>query len=227
MNYYRHHIGDYDQATRHLSFVEDAAYSRMIRKYYAEEKPLPADVAQVCRVIGARRKEEKVAVGKCLLEFFTLTDDGWRHSRCDKEIESASVKADRNRIVGKLGGRPRKTQMVSDDEPTGNPDGYFDETQMVSGNNPSHKPIATTTEANASDADASPDPKSMIWNIGVGLLKKFGTSEAQSRSFLGKFAGVDESKLAEVIGYLAANPKIEPKAYIVAAMAPEKPELAF
>ena len=45
MNYYEHHIGDYAQATAHLTFVEDAAYSRLIRKYYAEERPLPADLA--------------------------------------------------------------------------------------------------------------------------------------------------------------------------------------
>jgi len=229
MHYYKHHIGDYDQATRHLSFVEDAAYSRMIRKYYAEERPLPADVEQVCKLIGARRKEEKVAVGVLLNEFFTLTDDGWRNSRCDKEIKASQTKAERNRTVGKLGGRPKKTQTVSEEEPITNPNGFCDETQKVSGNNPSHYPlpITTTTEAKASAADAAPDSKSMIWKLGVGLLMAAGSSEAHARSFLGKHAKTDESKLAEVIGHLAANPKIEPKGYIAKAMEPEKQELAF
>ncbi len=36
-------------ATAHLTFFEDAAYSRLIRKYYAEERPLPADLAAVQR----------------------------------------------------------------------------------------------------------------------------------------------------------------------------------
>ena len=52
MNYYEHHIGDYAEATAHLTFVEDAAYSRLIRKYYAAEKPMPADLKAVQRLVG-------------------------------------------------------------------------------------------------------------------------------------------------------------------------------
>lgn len=86
MNYFEHHIGDYAEATAHLSFVEDAAYSRCIRKYYAKEKPLPADVKAVQRLVGARTKEEKDAVEAVLIEFFVLSDDGWRNARCDADI---------------------------------------------------------------------------------------------------------------------------------------------
>ena len=86
INYYEHHLGDYAEATAHLSFVEDAAYSRLIRKYYASEKPLPADLKQVQRLIGARTREEKSAVEVVLEEFFFLEADGWRNTRCDLEI---------------------------------------------------------------------------------------------------------------------------------------------
>jgi len=86
MNYYEHHIGDYAEATAHLTFIEDATYSRLIRKYYATEKPLPIDVKLVQRLINARSKEEKNSVISVLNEFFTLTDDGWRQVRCDHEI---------------------------------------------------------------------------------------------------------------------------------------------
>ncbi len=86
MNYYEHHIGDYAEATAHLSFIEDAAYSRLIRKYYASEKPLPADLKTVQRLIGARSKEEREAVRTVLEEFFTLQEDGWHNARCNKEI---------------------------------------------------------------------------------------------------------------------------------------------
>lgn len=86
MNYYEHHIGDYAEATAHLTFIEDATYSRLIRKYYATEKPLPMDVKIVQRLINARSKEEKNAVILILNEFFNLTDDGWRQERCDHEI---------------------------------------------------------------------------------------------------------------------------------------------
>jgi len=86
MNYYEHHIGDYAEATAHLTFIEDATYSRLIRKYYATEKPLPIEIKLVQRLINARSKEEKNAVVSVLNEFFTLTDDGWRQERCDHEI---------------------------------------------------------------------------------------------------------------------------------------------
>ncbi|WP_053074272.1 YdaU family protein [Chromobacterium sp. LK1] len=87
MNYYEHHLGDYAEATAHLSFVEDAAYSRLIRKYYATETPLPADLRTVQRLVGARSEEERQAVEIVLSEFFTLADDGYHNARCDQEIE--------------------------------------------------------------------------------------------------------------------------------------------
>ena len=81
------------------------------------------------------------------------------------------------------------------------------------------------------DADASPpnpsDPKAMIFTLGVKILTGVGESERGARSFLGRFIKNDEAKLAEVIGYLAANPKVEPKAYIAAAMTPKRPELVL
>lgn len=138
MNFYKHHIGDFDQATRHLSFVEDAAYSRLIRKYYAEERPLPKDLKKILRLIGARTKEEKSAVEAVLEEFFVLMDDGWHQTRCDEELEAARAKAEKNREIGKLGGRPRKVETQK--EPTGNPDGFHSITQTVSENNPSQTP---------------------------------------------------------------------------------------
>lgn len=86
MNYFELHIGDYAEATSHLTFIEDAAYIRMIRKYYATEKPLPADLKAVQRLVGARTKEEREAVSTVLEEFFVLAEDGWHNHRCDAEI---------------------------------------------------------------------------------------------------------------------------------------------
>lgn len=87
MNYFELHIGDYAEATQHLSILEDGVYSRLLRKYYASEKPLPADVATVQRLIVAKSKEERAAVEAVLQEFFVLAEDGWHQPRCDGEIE--------------------------------------------------------------------------------------------------------------------------------------------
>lgn len=86
MHYFEHHIGDYAAATSHLSLVEDAVYSRMLRRYYLTEAPLPADWMQVARLSGARTDDELSAVKAVLAEFFVLTDEGYRQKRADLEI---------------------------------------------------------------------------------------------------------------------------------------------
>jgi uncharacterized protein YdaU (DUF1376 family) len=99
LNFYKHHIGDYAQATAHLSFVEDAAYSRCLRKYYAEEAPLPAELKAVQRLVGARTKEEREAVQTVLEEFFELREDGWHNKRADAELAKANAQAETNRQI--------------------------------------------------------------------------------------------------------------------------------
>lgn len=87
MNYYEHHLGDYAKDTTSLSMLEDGAYRRLIDVYYSKEFPLPADFAKVCKSARANSKVEKAAVQFVLDEFFTLTPEGYRHKRCDEEIE--------------------------------------------------------------------------------------------------------------------------------------------
>lgn len=87
INYFEFHIGDYVEATSHLTFLEDAAYFRLVRKYYAKEEPLPVDVKAVQRLIGARNRGEERAVESVLNEFFRLEADGWHNDRCDEVIQ--------------------------------------------------------------------------------------------------------------------------------------------
>lgn len=135
MNFYKHHIGDFDADTAHLSWLEDAAYRRLMCLYYRREAPIPADIDQACRLVRATSRQEKEAVRTVLTEFFSVTGDGWHNKRCDQEIEAAQEKAKRNREVGRMGGRPR-TQT----EPTNNPDGFQKQTQTEPTNNPSQTP---------------------------------------------------------------------------------------
>jgi hypothetical protein len=62
LNFYKHHIGDYDADTSHLSWLEDMAYTRLMRLYYRREQPIPAEVAQACRLVRATSKQERDAV---------------------------------------------------------------------------------------------------------------------------------------------------------------------
>lgn len=134
VNYYKRHLGDYAKHTSHLTVVEHGLYNLFLDWYYVNEKPIPPDL------IGRLARGYEVEARAVLMEFFTLSDDGWRSSRADEEIREYHKKAKQNQEVGKLGGRPRKTVTVQ----SGNPD----ETQTVSKNNPdvtqaiSHKPLA-------------------------------------------------------------------------------------
>jgi uncharacterized protein YdaU (DUF1376 family) len=93
MHYYPRHVGDYVSATAHLSMLEDGAYNRLLDWYYQEEKPLPSEKRLIYRRIRAASKQEREAVDAVLAEFFSLSDDGFRHSRCDAEIAKNNERA--------------------------------------------------------------------------------------------------------------------------------------
>lgn len=97
MNYYSHHIGDFNNATRHLTRVERSLYRDAIELYYDTESALTKDFEKLSRRLLANTAEEKAALRDVLNEFFTETDDGFIHERCDKEIakyrENTSNKA--------------------------------------------------------------------------------------------------------------------------------------
>lgn len=86
MHYYEHHLGDHARGAGHLSMLQEGAYRRLLDAYYTREQPLPAEVRDVCRLVRARSKPEREAVEAVLREFFEATQDGWRHSRCEREI---------------------------------------------------------------------------------------------------------------------------------------------
>lgn len=106
MNYYPFHIGDYIAHTAHLDPIEDCAYRRLLDAYYLNEGPLPADVAMCARQI--RMKANLAEVEQVLKEFFELTEQGWRHARCDAEIKAFTNKRELAQANGKRGGRPKK-----------------------------------------------------------------------------------------------------------------------
>jgi uncharacterized protein YdaU (DUF1376 family) len=64
--------------------MEDLAYRRLLDQYYLREGPLPADIQVTAKLVRMRSMAADV---ECVLrEFFELTDDGWRHDRCEKEL---------------------------------------------------------------------------------------------------------------------------------------------
>jgi uncharacterized protein YdaU (DUF1376 family) len=115
MYYYKFNIADWHLATSHLSLEEEAIYFRLINYYYDTESPIPVETQSVIRRLRLGSNSE--IVGIILKEFFTLESDGWHHKRCDDEISQYHDKAEVNQVNGKKGGRPKKTQSVSKDNP--------------------------------------------------------------------------------------------------------------
>lgn len=113
MHYYSFHINDYRAATAHLSNEEDLAYRRLIDMYYDTEQKIPLDTHWVSRRIRVGIK----VVESVLADMFIRTDDGWYHPRCQEEIEHYQQNAQKNRENGRRGGRPKKTQSVSNGIP--------------------------------------------------------------------------------------------------------------
>lgn len=204
MRHFAHNIGDYAAATSHLSFIEDAAYHRCLRRYYQDERALPLDVAAVCRLVGARTKEERAAVGNVLEEFFVLEGDGWHQRRADREIEVYHAKAEAARENGTKGGRPpnrRKTKPV------------IPPVQSEKLTTP-HSP---SSEAKASDADTA----SVVFGQGLAwLVKSTGKPDAHCRSQLGKWRKeIGDEGLIAVLGRGQREAPIDAMSWLEKAIA--------
>ncbi len=101
MHHYRHHIGDYRKDTAHLSLLEHGVYRQMLDMYYTNENPLTPDDAALMRSLCARSADEQQAVKNVLQDFFTLSENGYSHKRCEKEIASLYVKSELARASAK------------------------------------------------------------------------------------------------------------------------------
>ena len=93
--------------------MEDLAYRRMLDLYYRTEKPLQ-HVEDVARLI--RMKDHAAEVGAVLNEFFTPSDEGWRHPRCDAEIATFKAMAEGGRK-----GAAKRWGKASDSPPIATP----------------------------------------------------------------------------------------------------------
>lgn len=120
MNYYSHHIGDFDRATRHLTRIERSVYLDLMFTYYDTEQPLTADIAALCRKIVARTEEEKSAVLAILDEFFVTTPNGWFHDRCEEELAKFRETKSQASAAGKASAmkRAERRQAAINGNPT-------------------------------------------------------------------------------------------------------------
>ena len=113
MNHYPHHIGDFNSATRHLTFVERALYRELLDVYYDTERPLNADASKLARRVLAHTDEQRAALDVVLDEFFVLQEDGWHNTRCDREIAAYHQKQEQQSKAGQASAAKRKKKPTS------------------------------------------------------------------------------------------------------------------
>lgn len=173
MYYYKKHIGDYRSATGHLSLLEHGVYTCLMDSYYLNEQGLPMDERQLFRLVGARTDEEKQAVLDVVNEFFIPQETVWVHSRIDFELKKYHAKAETNRKVGGLGGRPRK-------KPKENPNGLISEENKTH-EEPTQNPNPLTQEPINQDIYIQDKPVKFVFK---NELLKIGANEQLASDWL-------------------------------------------
>lgn len=114
MNYYQHHIGDFNSATRFLTLVERALYRDLIEMYYDTEKAIDAsDFDRLARRLLCRTDEEKTALQFVLSEFFELVDNTYVQSRCEREIAEYHAKKEQQSKAGRASAEKRSNRKAS------------------------------------------------------------------------------------------------------------------
>ena len=117
MIWYKFHIGDYLTHTVHLSDAEDLAYRRLLDLYYMSEKAIPLDTESVARKI----RLDLDITESVLNEFFEHSENGYYNHRCHVEIAKYNHQVENNRQLGKRGGRPLKTESITETKANKNP----------------------------------------------------------------------------------------------------------
>lgn len=113
MNYYQHHIGDFNSATRFLTLVERALYRDLIEMYYDTEKAIDAsDFDRLARRLLCRTDEEKTALRFVLSEFFELVDNTYVQSRCEREIAEYHAKKEQQSKAGRASAEKRSNRKA-------------------------------------------------------------------------------------------------------------------
>lgn len=182
MNYVEHHFGDYARDTGHLSLLEHGVYRQLLDLYYVREAPLPLDKRALCRLIRATSATERRALDSVLEDFFLVSEDGYRHKRCDAEIarfRDKQAKAKRSAMARWGGGgtdSERNATATEDSVPThcdGSANAYA---------NASNGAMRTHCEGNAhqtpitrhqtpSTKHQPPDPKALRRNPSTGVAR--------------------------------------------------------
>jgi uncharacterized protein YdaU (DUF1376 family) len=200
LNFYKHHLGDYDGATAHLSWDEDMAYTRLLRAYYRRERPI--GVAEAYRLARASSKAQRAAVDAVLAEFFCQREDGWHNKRADAEVAAYQAQAGTNRRIAQ--GRSRQ-RTVNEPYNDSSQDRTPNQEPLTKNQEPERtKPLARSDESPSHAAPMNGDAVAYIPIVGGG---EFGVSKEFLAELDVAYPQVDVPQtLREIRAWCVANP---------------------
>lgn len=172
MNYYQHHIGDFNNATRHLSLIERAIYRDLLDMYYDTEKAIDASsIDRLARRLQCTTEDQKEALKYVLDEFFTLEEGEYRNNRCEREIAEFHGKKKQASEAGKASAAKRAAKKKgsnnggsSNDDQASNENSTVVENQLSeehTGVQPTnnHKPLTSNQDIDSSSKARGENPQ--------------------------------------------------------------------
>ena len=110
MHYFQFEIKEWVSNTAHLSLEEEAIYLRLVNFYYDSEKPIPSDIEMISRKLRIANIQMTYAI---LHEFFTESDEGYIHDRCELEITKYRAKSEQASRAGKASAEKRANASLT------------------------------------------------------------------------------------------------------------------
>lgn len=219
MHYYQFNIADYRKDTYHLTPIEHYIYRTLIDWYYLDEQPIPKITQVVSRRLGLGSDMEP-NISNVLKDFFIEHENAWHHKRIDQEINEYHNQCDKNKTNGKLGGRPKKTQVVTNGNPKlteANPTITLTTNYKPLTNNQSN----SVTNVTGGEPPKITDPEEIIFGYGLTMLVAAGTPDKNARSFLGGLRkGYGDAALVDKLRECAKAKPLQPVEWLAAAMPP-------
>lgn len=194
MNYYPRYPAHYVAKTLHLSMEQDGAYTRLLDWYYANERPIPH--GQRYAIARAQTPSERRSTDAVLREFFALENGVYEHERAGREIEKATPKIEAARANGRLGGRPRKNPLASDEKPNG----FLSETHDEPTTKAPQSPIPNKAKTHSAQPPASRFAE--FWSV---YPRKRGKKPAQAKWLAKRLDRIADDLIADVRKRIASD----------------------
>lgn len=206
MLFTKYWIADIAKVTAQMSLAEEAIFHRLMRRYLDTELPIPADLEKVFRLIGVKRRTEKLVVTAVLAMHFVAGKDGWHRAEWDELIARAKTQNCTRISAGKTNdiNAPKNTAT-------------------------SYKLQATSSKEAAPQqlGLVAPNPEATLFDYWPGVLvTKTGKTEAQCRQLIGlwrKKADGDDPRVLHLLRTMHRQNISDPVSWMSAALkAPEE-----